>query len=109
MEESTRKRPTRISMNDMVIIAQWVSSHKDILLQHSQTDLCRMIKKETNVECSAGQLVRFERAVGVTRIRGNAGGAHKDRPLIVARELVRFMKSLDFQPSQELLDICAAK
>lgn len=99
----------RLKLEDMIKVGSWFSANRETLLKHSQTDISRMVKTDLGVHLNAAHVSKFENAAGVTRVRGNANGHRKDRPAVIARELLRVMEALQIEPSIELRDICEMK
>lgn len=93
----------------MIKVTGWIQARKDTLLQMSQSEVCRQIEKDLGVKINQSRVSEFEQAAGLQRVRGNATGVRKDRPVVVACELVRLMNQLGVTPSDALVDITLGK
>ena len=99
------RRP-KLSVSDVIKVSTWVASHRDEVANNSRSSVARSIKADLGLDISLPTLAEFEVEAGVSRIRGAAGTTgRKDRPHILAKELVRVMVDLGFVPSAELQDI----
>lgn len=98
-----------MTYTDMIKVTGWIQAHKDTLLQMSQSEVARRIHKELGVSVSPQRVSEFEQAAGLQRQRGNVTGVRKDRPVVIASELVRLMQQLGVTPSEALVDITLGK
>ena len=100
----------RLSVSDAIRVHNWVTSRKEEVANNTRQNVLRSIKADTGLDVSVSSLIEFEEAAGIERRRGAAGTpARKDRPSVIAKELVRVMESLGVVPSVELQDIAISQ
>ena len=101
-----RKVTDTVGMTKVIV---WLTQNRDILLNHTRSQLIRMILEETGVRTNQVRLAQCEEGLGIVRSRGGCVTSRKDRTEIVAKELVRVMENLGLQPSADLLDVMRHK
>lgn len=107
MSTSPKRKVTgTVGMTKVIV---WLTQNRDILLNHTRSQLIRMILEETGVRTNHVRLAQCEEGLGIVRSRGGDGSSRKDRTQIVARELVRVMENLGLQPSDDLVDVMRHK
>jgi len=108
---NVRQKPVRLGMPDQYKVMQWIESHRDVMTDHTQAQVMRMLKTDLNVAVSVSTLGNIEKAMGIVRVRGGVAGspARKDRAIVIANELVRLMKECGMVPSLDLVDVSGGK
>lgn len=96
----------RMTMEDMVKITSWVTTHKADLPNHTLAQLRRMLKADTGINCQPSRLSQFERAAGFERPKGGTQLNKKDRSVVIAQVLRDLLVRLGTDVPDDLKDIC---
>lgn len=96
-------------MAQITAVLGWLTPRKDVLKNHTRKEVARIIESDLGIKVNLIRLAEMEEAVGVKRVRGNAGGYRKDRAVVLATELIRVQEALGMEISDDLRDISERK
>lgn len=103
-----------MNAKDVIIVSNFVNTNKNTISEMTRSQALNFVRencKQLTGRLTMSSYIHIEQQLEVPRKRGGINGTEskKDRPKIIAKELVKVMESLGVTPSTDLIDIIKSK